>query len=309
MDETDIRLCQMLFANSRMSVRDLADRLEISVQATHRRMQNLKTTGVIRRYISFLSVEYLRTSRVYSSGRTQIEDYQELRRLLKDNDMVYVVLVASEDFVYISFIPREMNDLDAIVTFLKSKIRIPNPLISIESQVCFGDIILNRSYTGPPELTAVDYRIVHALQENSRKGIDEIAGELDLSARTVTRHLDRMIDDGAIEFGLDWDPAYSSGITSLIMVKAEPGTNLGKIRNKLNESLGGNIIFTTSFVNPLDILGCYSWTPTLKRRKELVDEISRIDGVEHTQSMLLQDGWVQETWRAQMLRDKAEARK
>jgi DNA-binding Lrp family transcriptional regulator len=292
-----------------MSVRDLADRLEISVQATHRRMQNLKTTGVIRRYISFLSVEYLRTSRVYSSGRTQIEDYQELRRLLKDNDMVYVVLVASEDFVYISFIPREMNDLDAIVTFLKSKIRIQNPLISIESQVCFGDIILNRSYTGPPELTAVDYRIVHALQENSRKGIDEIAGELDLSARTVTRHLDRMIDDGAIEFGLDWDPAYSSGITSLIMVKAEPGTNLGKIRNKLNESLGGNIIFTTSFVNPLDILGCYSWTPTLKRRKELVDEISRIDGVEHTQSMLLQDGWVQETWRAQMLRDKAEARK
>lgn len=292
-----------------MSVRDLADRLEISVQATHRRMQNLKTTGVIRRYISFLSVEYLRTSRVYSSGRTQIEDYQELRRLLKDNDMVYVVLVASEDFVYISFIPREMNDLDAIVTFLKSKIRIPNPLISIESKVCFGDIILNRSYTGPPELTAVDYRIVHALQENSRKGIDEIAGELDLSARTVTRHLDRMIDDGAIEFGLDWDPAYSSGITSLIMVKAEPGTNLGKIRNKLNESLGGNIIFTTSFVNPLDILGCYSWTPTLKRRKELVDEISRIDGVEHTQSMLLQDGWVQETWRAQMLRDKAEARK
>jgi DNA-binding Lrp family transcriptional regulator len=309
MDETDIRLCQMLFANSRMSVRDLADRLEISIQATHRRMQNLKSAGVIHRYISFLSVEYLRTGRVYASGRTDIKDYQELRRLLRENDMVYVVLVAGEDFLNISFIPRGMNDLDAIATFLKSKIRISNPLISIESQVCFGDLILNRSYTGPPELSAVDYRILHALQENSRKGIDEIAEDLSLSARTVTRHLDRMIEDGAIEFGLDWDPAYSSGITSLIMVKAKPGVNLGKIRSKLNESFGGKIIFTTSFVNLLDILGCYSWTPTSKGRKQLVDEIGQIEGVEQTQSVLLQDGWVQETWRDRMLRDKAEAGK
>ncbi|HEX7392922.1 MAG TPA: winged helix-turn-helix transcriptional regulator [Thermoplasmata archaeon] len=110
MDETDIRLCQMLFANSRTSVRELADRLNISIQATHRRMQHLKQDGVIHRYISFLSVEYLRTGRVYTSGRTEIGDYGKAKRLLKENDMVYVVLAAGENFLNISFIPREMND-------------------------------------------------------------------------------------------------------------------------------------------------------------------------------------------------------
>ncbi len=304
MDETDVRLCQMLFANSRMSVRDLAYRLEISIQATHRRMQNLKTDGVIHRYISSLSVEYLRTGRVYASGRTEVKNYTELKRLLRENDMVYVVLVAGEDLLNISFIPRELNDLDAIATYLRKKILIKNPILSIESQVRFGDITLNRRYTGPPELTAVDYRVLRSLQEDSRKAIDEIAEELNLSARTVTRHLDRMIEDGAIEFGLDWDPSCSTGITSLIMVKAKPEADTGRIRNKLNEEFGGNIIFTTSFVNLPDILGCYSWTPTAKRRKNLVDGIYQIEGVEHTQSTLLQDGWVQETWRDQLVCEK-----
>jgi len=272
-------------------------------------MQHLKQDGVIHRYISFLSVEYLRTGRVYASGTTEIGDYREIKRLLKENDMVYVVLVAGENFLNISFIPKGMNDLDTIAKYLMDTIRIQSPVISIESQVRFGGTVLNRRYTGPAELTTVDYRIVHALQGDSRKAIEDIANELNLSARTVKRHLDRMIDDGAIEFGLDWNPGYSTGITSLIMVKAKPGADLGRIRNRLNEGFGGSLIFTTSFVNNLDILGGYSWTPTLMRQKEMVDEIGRIEGVAQTLSTILQDGWVQETWRDQLLREKARTKK
>jgi DNA-binding Lrp family transcriptional regulator len=309
MDETDIRLCQMLFANSRTPVRELADNLNISIQATHRRMQHLKQDGVIRRYISLLSVEYLRTGRVYASGTTAIGDYMELKRLLIENDMVYVVLVAGESLLNISFIPRGMNDLDTIAKYLKDTIRIQSPVISIESQVRFGGTTLNRKYTGPAELSPVDYRVVHALQGDSRKAIEDIANELNLSARTVKRHLNRMIDDGAIEFGLDWNPGYSTGITSLMMVKAKPGADLGKIRNRLNERFGGSLIFITSFVNSLDILGCYSWTPTLMRQKKIMDEIGQMEDVDHTLSTLLQDGWVQETWRDRLLRERAGQKK
>jgi DNA-binding Lrp family transcriptional regulator len=309
MDETDVRLCQMLFANSRMSVRDLADRLNISIQATHRRMQRLKEEGVIHRCISFLSVEYLRTGRVYTSGMTEIDGYREVKRLLEENDMVYVVLAAGENVLNISFIPREMSDLDAIARYLKETLRMKDPLISIESQVRFGNNLLNRKYTGPSELSSVDYRIVHALQEDSRKAVEDIAKELGLSARTVKRHLDRMIEDGAIEFGLDWNPAYSTGITSLIMVKAKPGVDLSRIRNQLTGQFGGSLIFITSFVNPSDVLGCYSWTPTVMKQKEMTSEMDRMEGVDHTLSTLLQDGWVQKTWRDQLLREKAETRK
>ncbi len=259
--------------------------------------------------MSFLSVEFLRTGRVYASGTTEIGDYRELKRLLKENDMVYVVLVASENLLNISFIPKGMNDLDAIAKYLKYTIRIQSPVISIESQVRFGDTILNRRYTGPAELTTVDYRIVHALQGDSRKAIEDIATELNLSTRTVKRHLDRMIDDGAIEFGLDWNPGYSTGITSLIMVKAKPSADLGRIRNRLSERFGGSLIFITSFVNSLDILGCYSWTPTVMRQKEMMDEIDQMVDVDHTLSTLLQDGWVQETWRDRFLRERAGQKK
>ncbi|MBN1538693.1 MAG: Lrp/AsnC family transcriptional regulator [Candidatus Thermoplasmatota archaeon] len=305
MDETDIRLCQMLFANSRAPIRDLADRLNISIQATHRRMQNLKDEGVIHRYITCLSVEYLHTCRVYVSGRTKIEDYMEIKRVLGKNDMVYVVLVAGEEFLNISFIPREMKDLESISDFVVNDVRIPDPFFSIESQVRFGDTVVNKRYTGPPELSSVDHRIVRALQGDSRKAVEDIADELNLSARTVKRHLDRMIEEGAVEFGLDWNPAYTSGNTSLIMVKVRQSSELGKVRDELFSSFGVSIIFITSFINLVDVLGCYSWTPTVMRQKELVGSMGRIDGVEHTMSKILQDGWVQETWRDRLLAERA----
>lgn len=305
MDAIDIRLCQRLFANSRAPIRELADKLDLSIQATHRRMQNLKDEGVIRRYITFLSVEYLRTCRLYVSGRTELGDYGEVKRVLQENDMAYVVLVAGDDFLNISFIPREMKDLDAIAEFVRNSVRIRDPFISIESQVRFGDTILNKRYTGPPELSSVDHRIAHSLQSDSRKPLEDIADELGLSARTVKRHLDRMIEEGALEFGLDWNPSYAAGITSLIMVRKKKDADLGKVRDLLNERFGDSIIFISSFTNLFDVLGCYCWTPTVMRQRGLVDSIGGTEGVDVVMSKILQDGWVQRTWRDSKLAEMA----
>ena len=305
MDATDIRLCQLLFSDSRATVRELADVLGISVQATHRRMQNLKDEGIIRRYMTFLSVEYLHTCRVYVSGRTELVDNDSITKVLRSNDMVYVVLIAGEDFLNISFIPREIKDLDAIAEFVRKEVRIPDPMISIESQVRFGDKVLNRRYLGKQELSSVDYRIAYSLHGDSRRSLEEIADELRLSVRTVKRHLDRMIEEGALEFGLDWNPAYSSGVTSLVMVKLGKGEDIGRIRDTLFKSFGDSIIFITSFINLVDVLGCYCWAPTVMHQKDLVISIGRVPGVALIMSKLLQDGWVQDTWRDRKLAEMA----
>ncbi len=305
MDAMDIRLCQLLFSNSRATVRELSDKLDISVQATHRRMQNLKDEGIIRRYMTFLSVEYLHTCRVYVSGRSTLSDQDEVKRVLRSNDMVYVVLIAGEDFLNISFIPREIKDLDDIAMFVKDKVRISDPFISIESQVRFGGTVLNRRYTGPSELSSVDYRIAHAIQDDSRKMLEDIAEDLELSPRTVKRHLDRMIKEGALEFGLDWNPAYSTGITSIVMVRIKKGAEISKVRDAIGSAFGYSVIFITSFVNMLDVLGLYCWTPTVMAQKDLVDDIGRTEGVDMVMSKMLQDGWVQDTWRDRMLVDRA----
>jgi len=121
----------------------------------------------------------------------------------------------------------------------------------------------------------------------------------------VKRHLDRMIEEGALEFGLDWNPAYSTGITSLVMVRIKKEVELWKVRDALGSAFGGSVIFITSFVNLGDVLGLYCWTPTVMSQKDLVDDIGRTEGVDMVTSKMLQDGWVQDTWRDRVLVEKA----
>ncbi|MCW4046507.1 MAG: winged helix-turn-helix transcriptional regulator [Candidatus Bathyarchaeota archaeon] len=46
MDKTDIVLCQLLLSNSRLSYSELAETLNLSVTAVHKRIQDLTESGM-----------------------------------------------------------------------------------------------------------------------------------------------------------------------------------------------------------------------------------------------------------------------
>jgi DNA-binding Lrp family transcriptional regulator len=48
MDNTDIVLCQLLLGNSRLSYSELADKLNLSVTATHKRIQDLIARALMK---------------------------------------------------------------------------------------------------------------------------------------------------------------------------------------------------------------------------------------------------------------------
>lgn len=55
MDKTDIFLIQLLLANSRLPYAELAKKLNLSVNAVHKRIQSLVEMGVIRRFTAKVS--------------------------------------------------------------------------------------------------------------------------------------------------------------------------------------------------------------------------------------------------------------
>jgi DNA-binding Lrp family transcriptional regulator len=55
-DKTDIILCQLLMANSRLSYRELAGKLDLSVTAIHNRIQSLIDLGIIRKFTAGPSI-------------------------------------------------------------------------------------------------------------------------------------------------------------------------------------------------------------------------------------------------------------
>ena len=56
MDEIDLFIIKKLFVNSRLTYREMAEMIEISVSATHKRINNLLDDGIISAFIARPSV-------------------------------------------------------------------------------------------------------------------------------------------------------------------------------------------------------------------------------------------------------------
>lgn len=304
MDETDIRLCQMLFINPRTPIRELSDRLNISIQATHRRIQLLRDEGLIHRFRASLSIGYLSAIRVLIEGISQGKS-DEVEEALRKNEQVHSVFIGEgQPHYFLECLIRDINDLDLLVEYLRNRAQIPKPNVLFDSQVRFGKKVLDTQYRGPTELSRIDFQIINVLNEDARMSIGDIAQRCDASARTVKRRLERMVADGAIDFSIDWRPGNASGLTAMMAIILRRGVDQRMVRNDLNNLFGGNIFVITTLSNIPGLISCNAWASSIKRYNELIDEMKRCHGVVDVHSSVLKDGWVQDTWRDRLLREE-----
>ena len=66
----------------------------------------------------------------------------------------------------------------------------------------------------------------------------------------------------------------------------------------------GSLFNITMLSNISNLISSYAWSPSIKRYNELLDGIRGCDGVANVLSTVLRDGWVQDTWRDKLLKEK-----
>jgi DNA-binding Lrp family transcriptional regulator len=304
MDETDIRLCQMLFINSRAPVRDLSDKLDISVQATHRRMQMLRDEGLVNRYKASLSLGYLKAIRLLVNGSSP-KGFDDVGKALRGNEYAQSVFIGEGQQIFLECIIRDVKDIDPVVDYLWREVGIAEPQVSLDSIVKFGDTTWESKYRRSGDLSLLDYQIVHALHEDARMSVADIAVKCEASVRTVTRHLDRMISDGAIDFYLDWRPGNVTGLTALTGIILKKDSDPKNTREEIDRRFGGSLFLTASLSNLVGVIISNAWSPSIKKYNELLDSIRETPGVEMVSSTILKGGWIQDTWRDKILKEKA----
>jgi DNA-binding Lrp family transcriptional regulator len=250
-----------------------------------------------------LSIGYLHAIRVLVEGISNGKP-DEVVKALRKNDLVHSVFIGEgQPHFFLECIIRDIKDLDSLVEYMRKKVGIPNPNVLLDSQVKFGEKILDTRYKGPSELTRIDYQIIHALYEDARIPIGDIAEKCDASARTVKRHLDRLMENGAIDFSIDWRPGNASGLTSMLAVILEEGADQKKVRDELYEKFTGSLFVITTLSNVPGLISSYAWSPSIKRYNELLEAIKESYGIKDVQSSVLRDGWMQDTWRDKLLKE------
>lgn len=300
MDETDRRLMLLLAENPRIPYRELADKLGVSVQAVHRRIQLLMKAGVLRGFTAGISIRYLNAVPVIVFGRSNALSTEDTVKELSSS-----VLVAGGNLIYAVALLRSISDLEKYVDFVKRTAEISEPTVGIYSTDAglAPDFIDGgkRVFDEPSTLTPLDLRIIKSLQPDCRKPVADIAKEIAVSSRTVSRRLQKMIDEGSIDLVIPMDPTCTGDIVSLVHVVLNDGVSKKDVGARFLNRYSPRVWYLRSFTNMPNFLLCVVCTNTMTELREILGEIAKDRAVKSIVPNIWYSDHIFETWRDKMV--------
>ncbi|HEY3420806.1 MAG TPA: winged helix-turn-helix transcriptional regulator [Methanomassiliicoccales archaeon] len=305
MDDTDLLICKQLFNNSRLSQRDLADALGLTVAAVHRRVESLIEEGIIKEFTANISNGYLKAMTAQVEGICECRSVDAVAGKLEKSGSIVSILVSSANLTTASLLLREISDLGPTVEHIRTALQMQQPKVTISARVFVGNELFEKEYTGNRELSRIDYRIINALHHNSRKLVVDIAEETGITPKTIRNHIEQMEKESAIEYTLVWNPAYSGGADFVLRIDLKPGVDKAQYISTLNQRFGSRVILTLIHSNMLDYVCGYCWAPTIAKQQEFIEAVRGDQRVVDVRTSMVHKEWQFETWRDRLLKERA----
>ena len=296
MDKNDVILCQLLLQNSRLSYRELAEKLGLSVTAVHNRIQTMVDMGIIRRFNASLSILFQGAIHVLIFGSSKSTSITAMKPALEKQGSIYWLAVAGGNVLYIGANLRHIAELDQLVQFVKKTAEMPELTVGITtSPIPLGMKAMDIG----TKLCDLDYRIVRSLKEDSRKATSDIAKEVGVSAKTVSRRLTYMTKNFLIQLSIDWYPDASNDIMSIFHVNLKDDAN-PYVANSILQKHYPNTMFYWGFSNLPNSYVFMVWTPTSKELREIRESFEGEPSVQSVAPNIIYTGYIFPTWRDQI---------
>lgn len=293
MDPTDLKLCLLLLANSRTPVRELGEKLGLSVAAVHGRIQTLREAGIIRAFTARIGLPKLQSTTVLVWATSRIASNEEVVSRLRKDDHTYWVAFGGAGTVYLGAYLRNLTELDGYVSFVSREAELAEPVV--------GLLPMGPGLPDEPVLDRLDCRILRAMRRDARKPIADVAEELGLSAKTVGRRLNRMIADGSAELSLEWYPDAANDIISMWHLDLKPDADREQASALLMNRYAENGLFVMPLSNLPRILLFATWTGSMKDTKDLRIRLSNEAPFARAAPNVLYTGHMLDTWRDALL--------
>jgi DNA-binding Lrp family transcriptional regulator len=297
MDEIDIRIIQELIANSRATYRELADRLGLSVNAVHKRVQHMTESGVIQQFTLHLTSRAVPQVWVRVCGASATKLMDETVELLGKNPYTSMVAVSSNNTLHVVGVLHDFTEIDRFVDFVVRTGEIVTPAVRLPDPPLPAG-------TAGVSLTGTDYRILAVLRENCRKQIVDVATELGLAAKTVRRHIERMEENDLISYGIKFDHALLGGTFTLLDLYVKSEADAREVPGLVRNKYSGNLLSLRTFSTAPDEIAVDVWTRTLTDLKALQDSLQEEGVFERIVPILVYHVNYFDTWRDDLIREK-----
>jgi len=298
MDEIDLRIIQEFIANSRITYRELAGKLGLSVNSVHKRVQAMTEPGNIKEFSVHLAPKALPHIFIRVCGTSATTLMDETVAKLGKNPNTSMVAVSSNNSLHVVGVLRDVSDVSGYVNFVTREGLIKNMTVRLL------DMPKSRAASGV-SLTGLDYRIINSMLHDSRKQAVDVSAELGVSAKTVKRRLERMEENEMIYYRVVFDHASLGGIFTLLDLYVKSGVDALEAVALIRKKYSKNLLEIRTFSTIPDNLTIDVWTRSMTDLKALQDSLQNEGIFENTIPIFVYGVYHFETWRDQYIREKA----
>jgi len=294
MDEIDLVILQKLFENSRLTYRELAELINISVSAVHKRLKKLEER-TITSYIARPSINAMKYLPVLIFGTSKARSMDALSKELGQNENIISIAITGGKFLLISAYVRNISELQDYTNYVSKTAQISDPTVGI----------IDVPYVSFPEsLTSIDYNILKTLNRDSRMSILDIADDVGLSSKTVRKRLDRMKENNLVTFSIEFSPLYKNSFITLYNIELFNGTDIKSTIQQLYKKYPLNIIICASYSNIPNSILLETWAKSPQDSHLLQKELENENFKDKIPHIFISIDWY-ECWIDKELRSKS----
>ncbi|MHA1271352.1 MAG: winged helix-turn-helix transcriptional regulator [Candidatus Helarchaeota archaeon] len=301
MDKIDIKIFLLLMINSRLTYREIADHLRLSVNAVYKRVQTLINLGIIKKFTASIKPSAINAIYSFIFGKSEAQDVNQIISEIGKHENTFNIMLSSRNYIYIGGLLKNIHELDEYMAYISQVAKIKSPRIGFLHKVYSASLI---PYNIPKfqaiNIDKLDKAIIRSLHNDSRKPISEIAEDIKSTSNTVRRRLSRMIENGLIDLSIQFNPVSSNDIFTLLQITLDPFANKEETGKRLIDMFKPNIFFCWTFSNLPNFLLCYTWCNTMNELNDLIIKIKK-ENVESIISDVLFKGLYYDTWKEKIL--------
>jgi len=294
MDEIDLILIRKLLENSRITYREIAKIVNLSISAVHKRIKVLEDDGVINAYIARPSAIALKFLWIVIFGESKVKVMGLVREILGQHEMIVEVAIMGSKYFFISAHLRDISELQEFSSYVSKTAQISEPTVGI----------INLPYIPISEtLTNTDFKILKYLNRDARKSITDVADDTGLSSKTVRKRIDNMIKNKLVSFTIEWKPLSTQSFFSTFFIYLNEGTNMKNTFRQLSKKYSKNLAYMINYSNIPNFINMITWAKTPQESQEIEDELNTEGFKRIVHRVFISTEWY-ECWIDQLVRSK-----
>jgi len=154
------------------------------------------------------------------------------------------------------------------------------------------------------DLTKTDFKILEQLLKNPREKIDSISKSAKLSAKTVTRAIEKFEKNPAIQFTIIYDPRKLEKFVAFAVL-AMVQSDIKKIKDEIETSFGD--YFWQVPVTAKELLVLFMYSDNIYNADTMRHKIKQIDGVAFTEVFFPKKITMPTNWIINSIKDAARS--